>query len=60
MSYELKETESYWCDPLGDKTLEVHCNNCKSDAFQIFFEGDVIYFICDNCCQIFEPIEIKK
>jgi hypothetical protein len=55
--YELVETESYWTEPYGDKTTQIYCNHCKSDAFQVFFEGDVVYFMCDNCCQLMDPIK---
>jgi hypothetical protein len=62
--YELEIIESYWETPYGEKTMQIHCKHCKSkhrksNAFQVFFEGSVIYFMCDNCCQLLDPVSVN-
>ena len=58
--YNLVETDSHWEHPHGKKTLQVYCDHCKSDAFQVYFENDVVYFMCDNCCQLFDTVQLKN
>ena len=44
-SYKLKEAESLWLEPLGDKTMELHCDYCDGDAFQVYFEGVNLLYV---------------
>jgi hypothetical protein len=69
MSYELVETESFWAEPLGEKTHQMVCDYCnekdephwnKKNTFQVFFEGDWVYFVCSGCAQVIDPIKIQK
>ena len=57
MGYKLKEAESLWLEPLGDKTMELHCDYCDGDAFQVYFEGGQIYYMCNKCRQIIDPVQ---
>ena len=56
MGYELKETESLLADEYkyAEKTMQMHCDHCKGDAFEVFLEGNVVYYMCKVCKQVIE------
>ena len=60
------ETKQLVCDncQASGRSIATKCGNHadrweENHAFQVYFEGDVVYFICSTCAQVLDPVKIK-